>query len=123
MTETKELTRDDILIESEIEVADDNPNMIVAYVGVLFNVDEKFGLNIQDNPDAWLNMYAKYDVSEEVLKLECMICADEEDTFEYEPTESETALIKAMLEEKLKEYYDCTPKEFCENESGMTMSQ
>lgn len=123
MTENKELTRDDILIESEIEVADDNPNMIVAYVGVLFNVDEKFGLNIQDNPDAWLNMYAKYDVSEDVLKLECVVCTDEEDTFEYEPTESETALIKAMLEEKLKEYYECTPQEFCESERGMGMSQ
>lgn len=123
MTENKELTGDDILIESEIEVADDNPNMIVAYVGVLFNVDEKFGLNIQDNPDVWLNMYAKYDVSEDVLKLECVICADEEDTFEYEPTESETALIKTMLEEKLKEYYDCTPQEFCESERVMGMSQ
>lgn len=123
MTESKELTRDDIFIESEIEAEDDNPHMIVAYVGVLFNVDEKFGLNIQDNPDAWLNMYAKYDVSDDVLKLECVVCADAEDTFEYEPTESETALIKAMLEEKIKEYYDCTPQEFCESERGMRMSQ
>ena len=98
MTENKELTRDDILIESEIEVAD-------------------------DNPDAWLNMYAKYDVSEDILMLECVVCADEEDTFEYEPTENETELIKAMLEEKLREYYDCTPQEFCENERGMRMSQ
>ena len=55
----------------------------------------------------------KYDVSEDVLKLECVVYADEEDTFEYEPAESETALIKNMLEEKLKEYYDCTPQEFC----------
>lgn len=123
MTENKELTRYDILIESEIEVADDNPDMIVAYVGVMFNVDDKFGLNIQDNPDAWLNMYAKYDVSEDILMLECVVCADEEDTFEYEPTENETELIKAMLEEKLREYYDCTPQEFCESERGMRMSQ
>lgn len=66
---------------------------------------------------------SKYDVSEDVLKLECVICADEEDTFEYVPTENETELIKAMLEEKIREYYDCTPQEFCESERGMRMSQ
>lgn len=123
MTENKEFTRDDIFIESDMEISDDNPNVIEAYVGTLFNVDEKFNFNIQDNPNLWLNMYVKYDVSEDILKIECAICGGREDAFEYEPTENEIALIKVMLEEKLKEYYDCTPQEFCESERGMGMSQ
>lgn len=33
-----------------------------------------------------------YVLKEDVLKLECVICTDEEDTFEYEPIHNEKVL-------------------------------
>lgn len=124
MKDNKELTREDIAIESDIEVSDSNPNELVAYVETWFDVDEKFGLNTRDDADTWVNMYARYDVEEDTLKLECIISRDkEEKPFCYEPTENEAVMLKEAIKDKLKEYYDCTPKEFCQNETGMIMSQ
>ena len=40
MKENGELTREDIMIESDMEVADDNENQIVVYVETWFDVDQ-----------------------------------------------------------------------------------
>lgn len=45
MKENGELTREDIMIESDMEVADDNENQILVYVETWFDVDQKFGLH------------------------------------------------------------------------------
>ena len=42
MKENGELTREDIMIESDMEIADDNENQIVVYVETWFDVDRKF---------------------------------------------------------------------------------
>lgn len=124
MKDNKELTREDILIESDIEVSDSNPNELIAYVETWFDVDEKFGLNTRDDADTWVNMYARYDVKNDTVKLECILSGNEkEEPLSYEPTLNEAIMLKDAIKDKLKEYYDCTPKEFCQNETGMTMSQ
>lgn len=40
MTENGELTREDIMIESDMELADDNENQIVVYVETWFDAPE-----------------------------------------------------------------------------------
>lgn len=122
MTENGELTREDIMIESDMELADDNENQIVVYVETWFDVDRKFGLHTRDEAETWINLYARYDVAEDSVAMEYVISRQsEEETHDYIPTESETEMIKGAICEKLEEYYGCTPEEFCQRESGMTM--
>lgn len=122
MKENEELTREDIMIESDMEVADDNENQIVVYVGALFDVDRKFGLHTRDEAETWVNLYARYDVQEDSLSIEYVVSKpNEEESHDYIPTESEAEMIKEAISEKLEEYYGCTPEEFCQREGGMIM--
>lgn len=122
MTENGELTREDIMIESDMEVADDNENQIVVYVETWFDVDRKFGLHTRDEAETWINLYARYDVAEDSVAMEYVISRqNEEETHAYIPTESEAGMIKEAISEKMKEYYDCTPEEFCQRENGLMM--
>ncbi len=122
MTENGELTREDIMIESDMELADDNGNQIVVYVETWFDVDRKFGLHTRDEAKTWVNLYARYDVAEDSVAMEYVVSRQhEEETHDYSPTESEAEMIKGAICEKMEEYYDCTLEEFCRRESGMTM--
>ena len=115
MKENMELTREDILIESEIEVSADNPNVIKAYIGVLFNAEDKFGFDILKKPDAQTELYVMHDVTDGTVMLKgAVTTGNEKDTFAYEPTVGECEILISALKEKLREYYDCTPQEFCE---------
>ena len=60
MTDNNELTKDDIVIDPEIEVDAEDPNGISVYIETWFDVDEKFGINTKADDSEWLNMYATY---------------------------------------------------------------
>lgn len=45
MTDNNELTKDDIVIDPEIEVDAEDPNSVSVYIETWFDVDKKFGLN------------------------------------------------------------------------------
>ena len=85
-----EFTRDDIVVDPDIEVA-------------------------YDDEDTWLNMYATYNPSEDTLRIDCLIeSEDSEKSFVYEPTEQEAELIKGMITDKIRDVCDMTPEEFLE---------
>lgn len=116
MKENKELERNDIAIDRDMEVDYDIGQEIMVYIETWFDVDKKFGLNIADEDGTWLNMYGKYDPFEDSLRIECEISRDNgSEYFDYTPTEAESALIKDMIAEKIREQWDQTPQEFCEN--------
>ena len=116
MKENKELERNDIAIDRDMEVDYDIGQEIMVYIETWFDVDKKFGLNIADEDGTWLNMYGKYDPFEDSLRIECEIRRDNgSEYFDYTPTEAESALIKNMIAEKIREQWDQTPQEFCEN--------
>lgn len=116
MKENKELERNDIAIDRDMEVDYDIGQEIMVYIETWFDVDKKFGLNIADEDGTWLNMYGKYDPFEDSLRIECEISRDNgSEYFDYTPTEAESALIKNMIAEKIREQWDQTPQEFCEN--------
>ena len=99
MKENNELERTDIAVDSDMEV------------------DCDIGQEI-----TWLNMYAKYNPFADTLRIECEISRDSGSSyFDYEPTENESQLIKAMIAEKLMQTHDQTPQEFCEDVGGMEM--
>lgn len=60
MKENKELERNDIAIDRDMEVDYDIGQEIMVYIETWFDVDKKFGLNIADEDGTWLNMYGKY---------------------------------------------------------------
>ncbi len=120
MKENKDLERKDIEVDREMEVDDENPNQINFYLVKWFDVDQKFNLNINAEDGTWLNMYGKYNPYADTVKLECGISREDGDDtwFHYEPTESETKLIKDMVAEKLQQEHHQTPQEFCERYYG-----
>ena len=74
VNDSKELTRDDIEIDAEMEIDCDIGQIVTAYVETWFDVDRKFGLQTADDPCTWVNLYAKYNVPEDDLKMEYIIC-------------------------------------------------
>ena len=114
MKTSLEFEKKDLVVDREMEVDDDIGQEITAYLESWFDVDKKFGLNINDEDGTWLNMYAKYNPFEDTLRIECEISRENgSDYFEYEPTENESKLIKEMIAEKIMQEHGETPQEFC----------
>ena len=113
MKENNELERIDIEVDRHIQVDDDNPQQINAYLELWCNVKKKFHTELGEN--SLLDMYAFYNPFEDTLKLECIIDNGETkgEDFEYEPNEDEAKLIKEMITEKIRDDYGQTPQEFC----------
>lgn len=90
--------RKDQLVVSDMEVNDEG-NGVSSYLETWFDVEKKFGVNVEDD-DTWVNFYAEYYPKSEELKCTCVVSKpDASDDFEYIPTENEKALIISMLEE------------------------
>ena len=118
MTEKKELERNDIAIDHDMEVDGDIGQEITVYIETWFDVDEKFGTHTNGDEGSWVNLYGKYNPFADTLRIECEIDTDDNEPnkwFDYEPTESEAQLIKDMIAEKMLAEYHQTPKEFCED--------
>ena len=61
-------------------------------------------------------------MAEDSVAMEYVISRqNEEETCAYVPTESEAEMIKETISEKMKEYFDCIPEEFCLRENGLTI--
>lgn len=102
MKENNELERSDIVIDRDMEVDYDIGHQITCYLETWFDVDKKFGIDTAADNGTWLNMYAKYNPFADTLRIECEISRDSGSSyFDYEPTENESQLIKAMIAEKL----------------------
>ena len=115
MKDNLELGRNDIAIDSDMEVDGDIGQEITVYIETWFDVDKKFGIHTSGDDGTWLNMYGKFNPFEDSLHIECEISRDDGSSyFDYEPTSAESQLIKDMITEKIKEEYGQTPQEFCE---------
>ncbi len=114
MKENNELEKEDIGIDSDMEIDCDIGQEITVYIETWFDVDKKFGTHINDEDGTWLNMYGRYNPFENTLSIECEISRENgSEYFDYEPTADESQLIKDMISEKIQELYGQTPQEFC----------
>ena len=94
----------DFYIHEDLELSVDN-QFITALVETQFDVDKKFGINVSQDDDAWVNLYAGYNPVTESLKVFYYI-----DTYngdyerEYIPTEEEkNAFISVMQQACIKQ--------------------
>ena len=118
MKRNNELERTDLAVDRDMDVDCDIGQEITVYLETWFDVDKKFGTHVNSDENTWLNMYGKYNPFEDTLRIECEIDSGgnpPNEYFDYEPTESESQLIKAMITEKIREEYNQTPQEFCES--------
>ena len=119
MKENKELEKDDLRVDADMDVDCDIGQEITVYFESWFDVDEKFGIHINDEDGAWLNLYGKYNPFADTLRIECEISRDDgSEYFDYEPTATETQLMKDMITEKIMQTHGQTPKEFCNETCG-----
>lgn len=114
MKENKELERDDLCVDADMDVDCDIGQEITVYFESWFDVDKKFGIHINDEDGTWLNMYGKYNPFADTLRIECEISRDNgSEYFDYEPTYAEAQLMKDMIAEKMVQIHGQTPQEFC----------
>lgn len=119
MRENNALTRDDIVIDHDMQIDGGEGCEIIAHVETWFDVDRKFHIDTASDDDTWLNMYGRYNPFDDSLRIECEISRkDSSSYFDYEPTKEETQLIKDMIAERIQEDYNQTPQEFCEGYYG-----
>lgn len=121
MKDNLELERNDMQVDRDIQLDDENSQHIVAYLETLFDVNKKFGLQLNSEAGEWLNMYGIFNPYSNYLTLECVICKDDSnETFYYTPTKAEAALIKDMITQKIQEEFGQTPCGFCRDVSQNT---
>ena len=124
MKANTELEKHDLAVYREMEVDEDIGQEITAYLETWFDVNKKFGININGEEGTWLNMYAKYNPFEDSLRIECEISKEKgSEYFDYEPTENEAKLIKEMITEKIMQEHGETPTEFCERVADFEQGQ
>lgn len=117
MTDSKEFERDDLRIDNDMQVDCDIGEEITCYIEAWCDTADKFGIDLQDGDDTWVNLYGKYNPYKDTLRMECEICHDDAKTesFDYTVTPSEAMLIKVLIAEKIMQFYGQTPTEFCES--------
>ena len=107
--QTNEFSKEQLVV-SDMEVNDEG-NGVSSYLETWFDVEKKFGVNVDDD-GTWVNFYAEYYPKNEELKCTCVVSkTDASDDFEYIPTENEKALIISMMEE------------YCDKEYKMTITE
>lgn len=120
MTETEELTRDDLVIDPDMEI-DDDGCIVTAYVETWFDVDRKFGTHTADDPETWVNFYAKYNTESGELLAEYQIDRpDRSEWHAYHPTEKEKQLLIDLMEECCQKHHGCSLLEYVQDDD-MTM--
>ncbi len=112
MKENNELERKDVGVDAELLV--ETPNVISAYIETWFDTDRKFGTQTDDD-DKRVDFYADYDIEKDNLKLFYLLITPHGTAeHKYNPIGDEAQIIKEAIAEKIKEVYDKTPKEFCD---------
>ena len=115
MNANGEFTKDDLAVDSDMEIDCDIGQEILVYFECWFDADRKFSIDTSEN-DAWLNMYGRYNPYEDTLTIECEIDRDDGSSyFDYFPTDAETQLMKDLITAKIQEVYHRSPMEFCES--------
>lgn len=113
MKKNKEFEREDLAVDRDIQLDNANKQQIVAYFETLFDVNEKFNLQLDSEAGEWVNLYGIYNPLSDFLTIECVISKDNSsESFFYTPTSAEAVLIKGMIAEKIKEEFGQTPTEF-----------
>ena len=108
---TLEFQENDLIVGDEIFVDEDGTIEVV--LETYFDVDKKFNLQTREDPDTWVNLYARY--NPETNQFSMLYFVDEPDKsteFSYQPSENEKKLIFSMIQKKVRYLYACSLEEF-----------
>lgn len=118
-----DFTKDEIVI-GDIEV-NDNCTGVSSYIETHFDVDKKFGTNVNDDCDSWVNFYAEYFPESNELKCEYFVDTPYDNKcYSYIPTQTEKELIVSLMEEYCRKEENMSIDKFIESinqEMEMTM--
>ena len=102
----------ELVVDRELWV-NDECDSINAYIESWFDVDEKFGTNTKDNPDAWVNLYADYWPATRELQMTYLVDSDTSvKDYVYYPSEIEKQMVIDLIEQKCRQEYRCSCAEF-----------
>lgn len=122
---TNEFERKDIDISnSDIETGLPEGELEICFwLETWFDADKKFGICINGNDDAWIDMFCRYTPESGELYIEWGIDEAWEpiDWHEYEPTDAERELIVSLLVNTIEVNERCKFQEFCEEEKQVWM--
>lgn len=105
-----DFTKDEIVI-GDMEINDDCSG-VSSYIETRFDVDGKFGTNVNNDCDSWVNFYAEYFPESRELKCEYFVDTPSDNKcYSYIPTEKEKELIISLMEE------------YCRKEENMSISE
>ena len=105
-----DFTKDEIVI-GDIEINDDYTG-VSSYIETHFEVDKKFGTNVNDDCDSWVNFYAEYFPESNELKCEYFVDTPYDNKcYSYIPTQAEKELIVSLVEE------------YCQKEENMSINE
>ena len=106
----RDFTKDEIVI-GDMEINDDCTG-VSSYIETYFDVGKKFGTNINDDCDSWVNFYAEYFPESDELKCEYFVDTPYDcKCYSYIPTENEKTLIISLMEE------------YCQKEENMSINE
>lgn len=102
----------ELVVDRELWV-NDECDSINAYIESWFDVDEKFGTNTKDNPDAWVNLYADYWPDTKELQMTYFVESDvSSEQHIYSPSELDKQLVIDLIEAKCRQENQCSCAEF-----------
>ncbi len=105
-----DFTKDEIVI-GDLEINDDRSG-VSSYIETWFDADKKFGTNVNNDCDSWVNFYAEYFPESRELKCEYFVDTPYDNKcYSYIPTEKEKELIVSLMEE------------YCQKEENMSISE
>lgn len=68
-----------------------------------FDVDKKFGTHINDDPDTWINLFAVFNLTQNLLSIKYYVSKqDGDEEFDYIPTTKERELVIRLIREAME---------------------
>lgn len=97
---TNEWRHGNLSIDGELEVEKNDAEEleVTAEFHTWFDVDRKFHLNTAARDDAWVNLYAIYNVPHDSFRVVYILSTDDaEEAHNYKPTTRELAIIRSLM--------------------------
>lgn len=85
-----------------LEFEDEEGNLVSVYLETWFDVDQKFGTHINEQPDDWVNLYAALNLRENLLTMTYIVSKPTSvEEFDYIPTTKERELVIRLIRRAL----------------------
>ncbi len=93
------LEKSDLKISEDLSFSE-VPYFVDVYIETYFDIEKKFGLNLKDRDDVWVNLYAKYNPCDNRFRVDYVISSSNSNVWRvYQPTQAETKMMQKLIDE------------------------